>query len=220
MFWDFDWDGAETEFQKALKLEPGNPDVVRIIAYLDRCIGRLDEAIRLHRQSINLDPIKSIQYFTFGQLLYYANHLEEAIVSYKKVLELNPQFPHAHIFLGMVYLLQGKPELALAEMPQQLNEDAWRSFGLILTYEALGRKKEVDKLLSDYIAKYPKDQAYQIAEMYAFRGENDRAFEFLEKSYTAREARLTYLKGDPLLKSLEGDPRYVTFMKKMKLPVN
>jgi hypothetical protein len=56
--------------------------------------------------------------------------------------------------------------------------------------------------------------------MYAFRGENDKAFEFLEKSYTAREARLTYLKGDPLLKGLEGDPRYVTFMKKMKLPVD
>ena len=52
--------------------------------------------------------------------MYYANRLEEAIVSYKKVLELNPQFPRAHIFLGMVYLLQGKPELALAEMPQQL----------------------------------------------------------------------------------------------------
>ena len=112
----FDWVGAEAEFQKALNLEPGNADVLRIIGILSRCIGRFDEAIRLTKQSIALDPVKGIAYFNFGQLLYYANHLEEAIVSYKKVLELNPQFPRAHIFLGKVYLLQGKPEMALAEM--------------------------------------------------------------------------------------------------------
>ena len=52
---------------------------------------------------------------------------------------------------------------------------------------------------------------YQIAEIYAIRGEKDKAFEYLEKSYIAREARLTYLKGDPLLKNLESDPRHQLF---------
>ena len=113
--------------------------------------------------------------------MYYANHLEEAIESYKKNLELNPQFPRTHIFLGKVYLLQGKPELALDEMPQEAI-DAWRSFGLILTYHALGRKKEVDSLLSNYLVRFQKDNMYQIAEIYSIRGEKDKAFEYLEKA--------------------------------------
>ncbi len=166
-----------------------------------------------------LDPIKGHTYFNYGQLLYHANHLEEAVWSYKKVLEINPQFPRAHIFLGKVYLLQGKPELALHEMPQEANE-AWRIFGLILANQALGRKQEVDKLLSDYIIRFPIDNAYQLAEIYAYRGEKDIAFEWLKKSYLAREARLTYLKGDPLLKNLWLDPRYKALLKKMNLPLD
>ena len=217
--WDFDWAGAEVEYQKALNIEPGNADVLRNMGILYRCIGRFDEAIRLNKQAISLDPVQSITYFILGQILYQTNRFKEAIESYKKVLDLNPQFPRAHIFLGMVYLLQEKPELALDEM-QQEKDEAWRNFGLILTYEALGRKKEVDKLLSDYIIKFSKGSAFWITEIYAIRGEKDKAFEWLEKSYIARDPGLTYLKGNPLLKNLEGDPRYLTFMKKMKLPLD
>ena len=217
--YDYDWAGAEAEIQNALNIEPGNADALRAMGFLYRCLGRYDEAILLYKKAISLDPVQAITYFNFGQLLYQANRLEEAVVALKKVLDLNPQFPRAHIFLGMVYLLQEKPELSLAEMPQEQDE-AWRSFGLILTYQSLGRKKEVDKLLSDYIIKFPKDHAYQIAEIYAFQGEKDKAFEWLEESYKVRETRLTFLKGDPLLKNLKNDPRYVTFMKKMNLPVD
>jgi tetratricopeptide (TPR) repeat protein len=134
-------------------------------------------------------------------------------------LEINPQFPRAHTFLGMIYLLQGKTEMALEQMPQE-SDKAWKFFGLILAYEALGRKKEADKLLSDHIVKFSKDEMYQIAEIYAFRGEKDKAFEYLEKSYSDREARLTYFKGDPLLKNLEKDSRYTAFLKKMNLPLD
>jgi TolB-like protein len=214
---DFDWGGAESEYQKALKLEPGNADVLRSKGFLYRCLGRFEEAIQLTKQSIVLDPIKGHSYFNYGQLLYHANHLEKAIASYKKVLELSPQFPRVHIFLGKVYLLQGKPELALKEMSQE-TDAAWKNYGLILTYQALGRKPEVDKLLSDYIVKFPNDNAYQISEIYAVLGEKDKAFEWLEKSYIARESRLTYLKGDPLLINIESDARYKAFMKKMNLP--
>ena len=214
----FDWDGAEADLQKALKLEPGNADALRITGFLYRCTGRFDEAIRLTKQSINLDPVQGHTYFNFGQLLYYANYLEEAVVSYKKLLELNPQFPRAHIFLGKVYLLQGKLQLALKEMLQEYGEDAWKSFGVILAYQALGNKKEADKELSDYLVRFQKNNMYQIAEIYAVRGEKDKAFEYLEKSYLAKESRLTYLKGDPLLKNLEGDPRHKAFLMKMNLP--
>jgi TolB-like protein/class 3 adenylate cyclase/Flp pilus assembly protein TadD len=217
--WDFDWVGAEAEYQKVLDLEPGHADALRITGFLYRCTGHFNEAIRLTKQSLSLDPVQAHAYFNFGQLLYHANELEEAIGAYKKLLELNPQFPRAHIFLGKVYLLQRKPHMALAEMRQEAGDEAWRSFGLILAYQALDSKKEADQLLSDYLVRFQKNNMYQLAEIYAFRGEKNKAFEFLEKSYTAREARLTYLKGDPLLKNLESDPRYKAFLKKMNLPV-
>ncbi len=217
--WNFDWTGAEAEFRKVLNLQPGNADILRIMGYLYRITGRFDEAIRLTKESITLDPVQSITYFNFGQLLYHANHLEEAISSYKKVLELNPNFPRAHIFLGKVYLLQQKPELALEEMSLETNE-AWRTFGLILAHQALGRKKEVDKMLSDYISSFSKDNKFQIAEIYAVQGEKDKAFYWLEEAYIDRESRITYVKADPLLKNLESDPRYTNFLKKMNLPLD
>ncbi len=217
--WDFDWAGAEEEYEKVLVLEPGNADALRSKGFLYRCIGRFDEAIQLTKKSITFDPIKPATFFNFGQLLYHTGHLDEAVASYKKALELNPQFPRAHIFLGKVYLLQGKPELAMTEMTQEADE-AWRIYGLILTYNAMGRKKEVDDLLNDYIARLSKDNMYQIAEIYAIRNDKDKAFQYLEKSYIAKESRLTYLKGDPLLKNLESDQRYAAFLKKMRLENN
>ena len=214
---EFDWDAAEAEYQKALDLEPSNVDVLRVTGFLYQCKGRFDDAVRFTRMSISLDPVKAITHSTLGQHLYYANHFEEAIASFKKALELDPQFPRAHIFLGEIYFLQGKLEMARAEMSQEANE-AWRNFGLILTSQEAGRKKEVDKLLSDYIARFQNGNTYQIATIYAFQGEKDKAFEYLEKAYSRKDRRLVYFKDDPLLKNLEGDPRHTAFLKKMKLP--
>ncbi len=218
--WDFDWAGAEAEYQRVLDLEPGNADALRSRGFLYRCMGRFNKAIELTKQSIALDPVQGHTYFNFGQLLYHANYLEEAIQAYKKVLELNPQFPRAHVFLGKVYLQQGKSALALAEMLQETGEDDWKNFGVMLAYDALGREKEVDTLLPNFIARFSKNNMYQIAGIYAVRKDKEKAFEYLEKSFLDREARLTYLKGDPLLKNLLDDPRYTVFLKKMNLPLN
>jgi hypothetical protein len=80
--------------------------------------------------------------------------------------------------------------------PEHIN----RLGGLALAYHALGRTKEADAALAEYVAKYHADSAFDIAELFAFRGENDRAFEWLERAYTP--------------KSLERDPRYATFLRR------
>lgn len=85
-----------------------------------------------------------------------------------------------------------------------------------LAYHALGQKKEADAALADLIAKLPKDAAYQIAEAYAFRGEADSAFLWLDRAFSQRDGGLTEIKGDSLMKSLEHDPRYPEFLKKMR----
>ncbi|MFI5155494.1 MAG: tetratricopeptide repeat protein [Chitinophagales bacterium] len=213
----FNWDGAELEFQKAINLEPGNADALRMTGFLSHRTGRFDEGIRLTKLAIALDPVKAVAYYNYGQLLYYANHYEEAIASYKKALEINPQFPRTHTYLGEVYLLQGKPEMALAEMNLE-TEKVLNEMGMALAYHALGRKNEAAEALTNFILNYQNDWPYINAEIYAFRGEKDKAFEWLEKAYKKKDTWLIWLKGDPLLKNLEGDPRYAAFLKKMNLP--
>jgi hypothetical protein len=85
-------------------------------------------------------------------------------------------------------------------------------------YHALGREKESDAALAELVSKYHAEGAFQIAEVYAFRGESDKAFEWLERAYAQRDSGLAELKGDPLVKSLEHDPRYAAFLNKMRLP--
>jgi tetratricopeptide (TPR) repeat protein len=110
-------------------------------------------------------------------------------------------------------------ELDLAEMLKE-PEPLWGGQGLTLAYHALGKKKEANAALEDYIKNYQNDAAFQIAEIYAFRNEADKAFEWLERAYKQRDGGLSEMKGDPLLRNIEKDPRYRPFLQKMKLPVD
>jgi hypothetical protein len=83
---------------------------------------------------------------------------------------------------------------------------------------SLGRKKEADATLIELIAKHHEGGAYQIAEVYAFRNQSDKAFEWLDRAYVQRDSGLIGTKVDPPLKSLHKDPRYAAFLKKLNLP--
>jgi serine/threonine protein kinase/Tfp pilus assembly protein PilF len=217
--YDWDWAAADASFQRALALEPGNATAVRRAAGLAATLGRFDEALALGRRAVELDPLNVAARYGLGLRAYYAGRLDEAVAALKKGLEINPEYPSAHSLLGQVYLAQSRPQEALAEMQQEPEALWWRLQGLALAYHALGRKKEADAALAELIAKFHAEAAYQIAEVYAFRGEADRAFEWLERAYAQRDGGLSEMKGDPLLKNLERDPRYAAFLKKMKLPV-
>jgi hypothetical protein len=87
----------------------------------------------------------------------------------------------------------------------------------MLVNHALGKK--TDAALATFIEENQHDSAFQIAEIYAYRGETDKAFEWLERAYDQRDGGLSYMKGDPLLRNIIKDPRYAAFLKKMKLPL-
>ena len=217
-FYDWDWTGADGAFKRALELEPGNTDAIRGAAILATALGRFDEAITLDRQAIELDPLRVSTHSNLSLSLHYAGKWQEAEAAVRKALELNPQYPSGHLFLGRIYLAQSKVQQALAEM-QKESEPAWRGYGLALAYQAAGNKKEADAALAEYIEKFQNNWAFQIASIYAYRGETDKAFEWLERAYKQRDGGLTGLKGDPLLRSLHSDPRWTAFLKKMKLPI-
>lgn len=216
--YDWDWVGADVSARRALELEPGNGAVILGAARVASALGRLDEALDLSRRAAMSDPLNVTIHYRFARYAYFLGRLDEAIASFTKVLELNPEYPAAHKDLALVYLAQSRPQAALAEMEQE-KADLWRRYGFSLLYFGLGHKKEADATLSELVKNYQDTAAFQIAEVYAYRGEVDRAFEWLERAYVQRDSGLSQILGNPNLKRLERDPRYPAFLEKMHLPL-
>jgi TolB-like protein/DNA-binding winged helix-turn-helix (wHTH) protein/Tfp pilus assembly protein PilF len=214
---DFDWTGADAAIRRAIALEPGNPDIVRFAASWAGMLGRFDEALPLARRAIELDPLNAESWAGLGEIQFYMGQLNEAVVNNKKALELNPNVWFSHSLLSHIYLTQGLPRDALAEI-ELIPNGGERACLYAITYYALGREKESDSALRELIAKYRADGAYQIAEVYAFRSQSDKAFEWLDRAYTQRDTGLTATEVDPLLRSLHNDPGYIAFLNKLDLP--
>ncbi len=216
--YDWDWSGADAAYQRALELEPGNVAVVLGLAGQAATWGRFEEAFRLGRRAVEIDPLSVGAHYALGYHAWRAGRLDEAEAAYRTCLDLDPAYPGAHHLLGRIHLAQSKPEAALQEMERE-KEPARRRQGLALAYHALGRRKEADAALAEVLEKDKEAWSFQIAQIYSFRGEVDEAFEWLERAYAGRDGGFPEMKGNPLLKNLEGDARYAAFLKKMRLPL-
>jgi tetratricopeptide (TPR) repeat protein len=213
---DFDWAGADASIQRAIALEPGAPDIVRLAASWAAMLGRLDEALRLNRRAVDLDPLNADSWELLAETKFLMGQLDEAAADFKKALELNPDVVAAHMVLSQIYVMLGRPQDALPEI-ELVRYDFARTFLYAIAYHGLGRQRESDAALSELIAKYHAGSAYQIAEIYAFRNQSDEAFEWLDRAYEQRDSGLIETKVEPLLKSLHSDPRFAAFLKKLNL---
>jgi tetratricopeptide (TPR) repeat protein len=215
--YDWDWDAADASLTQAAAFEPGNVELFRIRANLSKVLGHLDQAIKLYEQAVLLDPLRANSYVSLGQLLYVAGRYDEALAALQQALNLNPQATYAHVILGQILIAQGKPQQALAEIEKEPNEGG-KLPGEVLVYHALGRKQDSNAALDVLIAKHHTYAAYQIAQVYAYRGESDKSFEWLERAYDQRDTGLPLFNTEPLFKNLHRDPRYTELLKKMRLP--
>ena len=213
---DFDWAGADTSAQRALALEPGNPENLTSAASAAAILGRLDEAVQLSRRAVDLDPLNGDSWGSLGENEFFLGRLDEAAADSKKALELNPDVWPGPIQLSKIYIMQGRPQDALSEI-ELIRYATVRAYLYPIAYYALGRKKESDTALSTLIAKY-HESTYGIAQVYAFRNQSDEAFEWLDRAYAQRNTGLISTKVNPLLKSLHKDPRFAAFLKKLNLP--
>jgi TolB-like protein/DNA-binding winged helix-turn-helix (wHTH) protein len=214
---DFDWAGANTFYQRAIALDPGNARYLRSAAALAVILGHFDEGLTLGRRAVELDPLNARTLAGVGELKYRTGALDEAVADFKRSLELDPQRNPSHIFLAELYAVQGRSQDALSETEQE-RTGPLRLEDEAIAYHALGREKESDAALQELITKYHTIDAYQIAEVYAFRKQPDEAFKWLHQAYSQRDGGLIDTKVDPLLKNLYSDPRYVAFLKKLNLP--
>ena len=213
--YDWDWEGAEASLKKAEDLEPGGAYVLRYRTLLYEALGRLDEAIETYKQAVAVDLLRARSHTVLGELLYSAGRYQEADAALESALQLNSHKEHDHVIRGQILLAQGKPQEALAEMEQDPGE-FWKPMGEALAYQALGRIRESEAALKRLIST---GAAYQIAEVYGYRGDSDKAFEWLDRAFQQRDGGLLSFKSDPLMASLRRDHRYAELLKKMRLPV-
>jgi TolB-like protein len=213
--YDWDWLAAEQEGSRALALDSRNPLVFTNVGQVYLGVGQWDEAARLFSASAAIDPLSAGTRYNLCELRIATGRLVEAEAECRKLLAVSPTFSGAHYLLGWSLLLEGRPEQALAEMRQ---DPAERQLGLALVYHRMGRKAESAAALAEYTKAHADDDAFEIADAHAYRGEADQAFAWLDRAYRQKDTALYTIKANPDFKSIEPDPRYGAFLKKMNLP--
>lgn len=177
-------------------------------------LGRLNEAIALDEAVVRRDPVNTAWLFNLASAQNWAGRYDQAIESLRAVQTLNPGFAGSHLVFGESLLGKGDAPGALLEIQKEATEP-FKMMGLPMAYHALGRKADSDAALDALIAKYGKDAPYDIAYIYAFRGEADRAFEWLDKAAAAHDTSLILLLVENLFAKIHSDPRWLPFLRKL-----
>jgi Flp pilus assembly protein TadD len=145
-----------------------------------------------------------------------AGRFEEAVTALRMSLELTPQRSSTHASLSFCLLDLGRVDEALAEAMQE-PEEAWRVHALAIIHQSAGRRAESDEALGQLASKHGQICAFNVAEVYAMRGENDLAFKWLERARLQRDSGVVETKVSPFLRSLHGDRRWSPFLRKIGL---
>jgi serine/threonine-protein kinase len=214
-----DWKFAEglAELKRAKELSPANPTANDLLARIIVYLGRFDEAERQARQAVELDPLSTVTQGNLARVLFYAGKLDEADAFARKAAELQPTGASNHRWQVLIAAQRGDGEASLREAQLEPDE-GYRRFELAVAQYVVGDRQAADAALADLLAKAREGFAYQIAEVYAVRGEKDKAFEWLQIAFDDRDAGMLSLLVDPLMRSLRDDPRYKSFLAKLGLP--
>ncbi|MDH3452983.1 MAG: protein kinase, partial [Gammaproteobacteria bacterium] len=214
MSYDGDLGAAARHYEHALALEPNNTEIIGSAAVLCKNLGRLHEAITLQEYVVARDPVDPRGHGNLGNFYLSAGRLNEAIASYRTALALSPGIFGAQSLIGTALLLDGKHEAALAAM-QLESLEVHRLIGLVIAHHALGQHVESDAALGDLIEKYEQDAAFNIAYVLAFRGEADRAFEWLDKAVKYNDPGLADIVNERLFANIHSDPRWLPFLRRV-----
>jgi tetratricopeptide (TPR) repeat protein len=220
--YDWNWVEAEREFRKAIDLDPRYSVARQWYAWLLVAVGRVDEALAQGRLSVELDPTSVSIRRTLAWLHIMARQPESAIAYLRRTVALDPLSEETHRVLGLAYLEKGLYDEALASFQEALQiapDMAYARAGVGATHaragrpaEALAAVAELDRMAA---TRYVSPVAY--AMIHAARGDATAAFEWLGKGFQERRGWLTYLKVEPLLDPIRGDPRFGEWIRRMGL---
>lgn len=224
LYYDWDWAAAETEYRRAIELNPNSADAYHGYASYLSILGRHDESIIEAKRALNLDPLSLSGIISLAVCFLTARQYDQAIEEFKRVLDLEPKNGPARILLATSYSSKGMYDEALLEIQdlrKRVGEYAPEipDLGIARIYALSGKTEEAKKILQEAIKL--SNQRYispwNIAIVYAALGQHDQAFEWLDKAFEGRDLWMAYLKVDPAVDNLRSDPRFKALLKKMNL---
>jgi tetratricopeptide (TPR) repeat protein len=212
--YDWNWSAAEKAFKRSIELKPDYATAHEwyAIHYLT-ATGRLEEAIQEMKKALELEPASLIMNTFMGATLYYAGQYDEAIDQCRRTIEMDPNFAVAHWHLGLAYEQKQAFDAAIEEFQKAVS----LSGGSPLMKAALGhayaksqKKDEANKILGELneLSKQEYVSSYEVATIYVALGDNEQAFQLLEKAYAEHSFHLVRLNVSPHFKPISSDPRF------------
>ncbi len=215
-FGEWKFDEGLAELRHAKRLSPGNPTANDLLARAVVYLGQMQEAEQLARQAIELDPLAFSARNNLARILMAEGKLDEAAAEARKGAELQPTAAASHRWQVLIAVLRGDGATALREAELEPG-GSYQRFVLALAQYARGDRPAADAALNELITQDRDFAAYQIAEVYAWRGETEKAFEWLQIAFDSHDTGMLSLLIDPLLRDLRHDQRFHSFLVKMGL---
>ena len=224
MIFEWDFPGAERQFQRAIDLNPSYPYTHQWYAELLLARGHYEESVQENRKAVDLEPYTPVLRSGLALCLQLAKHYAESEQEFRKALDMDPNFPITHYRYSQFLILQSKFGEAVAEMEKAVRSMPESSYyrGLLgYTYGRAGRTEEARKILGELIeeAKTKYVSWMGIAEIYAGLGERDHALAALELAYQQGDTRMDTIRARTEVDSMWAtDPRFAELLKKIGLP--
>ena len=219
--YDFDWSGGESEYRRAIGLNPNYADAHHQYGLLLVCQGRFDESLAEMKRASELDPLSAGITDDVASPLTYQAKYEAAREQVSKALELDPNFYLAHFALGWIDIEAGKFSAAIPEIEKARVTDSppfiagWLGYA----YAAAGERGKAEAMIAELNQMSSRRfvSPFCTAIIYLGLGDKRRALDGLEKAYEARSQWLTFLRVDKVYDPLRSDPRFIELLKKVHL---
>ena len=220
---DWQWEEAQTEFNRSLELGPTYATANHWYAEYAMTMGRPGEAMTRMKNGQDLDPLALIINVAVGWNLYYARRYDEAIEQLQRTVDLDPNYPVTYWILGLLLRKTGRHEQAITEGEKGVKLSGGSPLmraALAQTLGTAGRTKEALEMLDDLtkLAQQKYVASYFFAGIHVGLGENDRAIEYLEKSYEEHSHWLIYLHIDPSMDILRDNQGFQGLLRRVGLP--
>jgi len=221
--YEWDWEGAEKEFKRAIELNPNYATAHHWYAVnLGRRL-RFNEAIEEIKRARELDPLSLVINRNVGMILFFAREYDQAQEAFQKTIEMDPNFSMLHYYIGCVYSQNSMYNKAIEEFQKEKELvggfSSYIEAAIGVIYARTGEIGKAEQTLNYLIeqSKHMYVSSYALAWLYFALGKKDQGFAELEKAYDAYDSWLTEIKVEPFLDTARSDPRFAALLKKMNL---
>jgi tetratricopeptide (TPR) repeat protein len=221
-WYDWDWEGAELEYKRALELNPSYATAYQWYALYLAGMDRVDEGLRMIERAHELDPLSLIINLNVARVLYFARDYDRAIEQCGRALEMYPDFTLALRRLGQAYSQKRMYKEAIEVFQQAIDlseNDSETMAALAHTYAVSGLRAEAERILRELVAMSGRIYVspYSIARIHTGLDNKKEALDWLEEAFEQRHGILSYLKVEPVFDSLRGEDRFVRLLSRMGL---